>query len=97
MDYIQGRSYAKIMRTRRVKYPRQNSKKSPDSLTPLTPLGPILFQTKYFHFINIQFPQVLEILPHGQGNVYPALSKTMSADDLATQGARASAAMVLAY
>ena len=39
--------------------------------------------------------QVFEILPHGrQGPSFPTVS-IMAADDLATQGARASSAMIL--
>ena len=45
-------------------------------------------------FLNIDMAQVVEILPCGkQGTIYKV--NTMAADDLATQGARASAEMVL--
>ena len=53
----------------------------------------------YLHFLscrNTEMAQVCETLPHGgQGAKHPATLNTMVADVLATQGARASSAMVL--
>ena len=53
----------------------------------------------YLHFISflhIDLPEVVEILPQvRQGLAYSNLVNIMAVDDLATQGARASAAMTL--
>ena len=57
-------------------------------------LGNIKMNLHFLSFLNTEMGQVVEILPHGrQRPVYPAVDITV-ADDLATIGARASAAMV---